>query len=256
VTSPQVLLFNFLPFTKKPMAAVSDLRSGEGRMRVRGRVSSSLELLERTCPVTLDAPTDPRTNNSVADSSQGYSSSSVFGFGSQCQSNNFSSATSIDGAGEGESVATYPRSFRPKFNRTNSILAAKRAGGEEEEEEEKFPDSNLLLTVDEARGIISTLYLHSFKNYLGFANISHVDMNIDGGVVADVGHVVRGDGTATSIGRTRTYPEEAANIAREFRDAFMRGQRPVLALRPEMQQFAPAADADPLYLGIARGFQP
>ena len=239
------------------MAAVSDLRSGEGRMRVRGRVSSSLELLERTCPVTLDAPTGPRTNNSVGDSSQGYYSSSVLGFGSQCQSNNFSSATSIDGggAGEGESVTTYQPSFRPKFNRTNSILAAKRAGGEEEEEE-KFPDSNLLLTVDEARGIISTLYLHSFKNYLGFANISHVDMNIDGSVVADVGHVVRGDGTATSIGRTRTYPEETANIAREFRDAFMRRQRPVLALRPEMQLFAPAADADPLYLGIARGFQP
>lgn len=235
-----------------------DLRSGAGRFRIRGRVSSSLELLERTCPVTLE---DPSRALRVGTGSLDASSCCFFGTEIHCTNN--SDATSIGGrgAGGGGSVATSSSRaiLRGPLQRTNSVFhhampsSLEPRPGAVGDEEEEFRDPDLLLTVDEAREIIRSLHLHSFEYYQGLVDISNGGFSAGMDIDTDLGH--SGDGTATTVGRMRTYPEETASIARELNLAFLLRQRPVLALRPEVSLLTPVVATD-IYLGVNRGFQP
>jgi hypothetical protein len=107
--------------------------------------------------------------------------------------------------------------------------------GEREADAAEQEEQATSMTLEAALVAFKRVYRHDVASYR-----AHMD-------------IITACGGAGSEGaHDMTYPAVAARIAREMHEAILRGERPVLALRPQSAHLVPScADADQfLYLGI------
>ena len=118
------------------------------------------------------------------------------------------------------------------------------------------PEPQPLLTEAEARAVFGRVFRHDKASYRAHALINGCPTGSRGGggegeSSGSGGGGGGGESEGEGEGQGELYPQVVARLAREMHQAFLSGERPILALRPQSAHLVPAAAADPyLYIGL------